>query len=76
MTLNDNQISGSIPSGFGNLVNLEMLYMGDKQLVSVIPEEIGQLQKLQKLELRGNKLYGNIPPRKFNIADLSSPAPK
>ncbi|KAM7462605.1 hypothetical protein LguiA_030726 [Lonicera macranthoides] len=64
----DNRISGSIPSGFGNLVNLERLQMGFNMLEGKIPNDIGMLQKLQGLHLPTNQLSGTIPISLGNIS--------
>ncbi|XP_015877376.3 putative receptor-like protein kinase At3g47110 [Ziziphus jujuba] len=66
----ENQISGSIPSGIGNLINLEQLVLGTNQLTGLIPSSIGKLQKLKELLLHANKLSGTIPSSLGNLTSL------
>ncbi|KAK8515135.1 hypothetical protein V6N12_001294 [Hibiscus sabdariffa] len=54
--MGDNQISGSIPQGIGNLINLYVLDMGNNFLVGEAPISIGNLQDLQGLYLGFNHL--------------------
>ncbi|GAY41428.1 putative receptor-like protein kinase [Citrus sinensis] len=62
-----NQISGTIPSGIGNLVNLNLLGIEFNQLTGNIPREIGQLRNLQAIGLSSNFLQGNIPSSLGNL---------
>ncbi|KAM7466646.1 hypothetical protein LguiB_014208 [Lonicera macranthoides] len=66
-----NLISGSIPLGFGNLVNLERVQMGYNMFVGQIPNDTGKLQKLLTLHLSANQLAGPIPFFLGNMSFLS-----
>uniref|UniRef100_A0A7N2LC98 non-specific serine/threonine protein kinase n=1 Tax=Quercus lobata TaxID=97700 RepID=A0A7N2LC98_QUELO len=68
--LNNNKISGNIPTGIGNLTNLEELDMGNNKLSGHIPFEIGKLHKLQHLDLSTNNIFGNIPSSLGNLTIL------
>lgn len=46
--LNDNRLSGSIPSAFGGLAQVNHLEIGGNSLSGWIPSELGQCQKLRK----------------------------
>ncbi|KAL3729718.1 hypothetical protein ACJRO7_026815 [Eucalyptus globulus] len=59
-SLKCNHISGTLPSGIGNLINLEGLSMWSNNISGNIPSEIGNLNKLKILELSQNKLSGKI----------------
>ncbi|XP_059654870.1 probable LRR receptor-like serine/threonine-protein kinase At3g47570 [Cornus florida] len=66
-----NSISGSIPVGFENLINLGWLNMWGNQFTGNIPIEIGKLQKLSILNLDSNNLSGNIPSSLGNLSVLT-----
>ena len=68
MSLNRNQLTGSIPAEIGNLANLELLYLSNNQLSGAIPPQLGSLGNVTSLDLSFNDLWGNIPPQ---IGDLS-----
>ncbi|XP_059654954.1 probable LRR receptor-like serine/threonine-protein kinase At3g47570 [Cornus florida] len=57
----DNDISGSIPTGIENLINLNWLNMWSNKFNGNILTNIGKLIKLNKLKLDDNNFYGNIP---------------
>ncbi|KAM3733648.1 hypothetical protein ACB098_11G153100 [Castanea mollissima] len=70
LSLGDNKISGNIPLGIGNLINLENLNMRNNKLSSNIPSKIGKLRKLQILDLSNNNFLGNIPSSLGNLTLL------
>ena len=51
LDLNNNQLTGSIPSELGDLENLTGLYLGGNQLMGAIPTELGNLVNLMVLYL-------------------------
>ncbi|KAL6128693.1 hypothetical protein ACLB2K_072048 [Fragaria x ananassa] len=61
LLLLENQLHGSIPTGLGNLVNLELLDMGGNSFTGTIPSDIGKLSNLGVMYLEGNELSGSIP---------------
>ncbi|CAK9168899.1 unnamed protein product [Ilex paraguariensis] len=71
MLLDNNQISGSIPSVIANLSYLEMLDMFYNQFTGHIPPDFGKFQNLQHLSLSGNQLSGNVPSSLGNLTALS-----
>ncbi|GFS45537.1 leucine-rich repeat protein kinase family protein [Actinidia rufa] len=60
LNLQRNKIVGSIPTGIGNLVNLQALRLLGNHFTSTIPADLGKLDKLQILSL-SSKLHGSIP---------------
>ncbi|XVF19893.1 hypothetical protein REPUB_Repub11eG0150700 [Reevesia pubescens] len=66
-----NQITGSIPSGITNLVNLMGIGLEYNQLTGTIPNSIGKLKKLQVVAFGGNALTGRIPTSLGNLSLLS-----
>ncbi|XP_031395614.1 probable LRR receptor-like serine/threonine-protein kinase At3g47570 [Punica granatum] len=67
-----NFISGTIPSGISNLVNLQLLALSINMLTGRIPSSIVKLSQLQGLYLRENNLSGVIPASTGNMTSLFS----
>lgn len=57
-----NSLTGSIPSTFGSLSQLQELRFENNLLNSSIPSELGRMNTLTILSLMRNKLSGPIPP--------------
>ncbi|XP_058089447.1 probable LRR receptor-like serine/threonine-protein kinase At3g47570 [Magnolia sinica] len=70
LTLADNKIFGSIPSGIQNLVGLTVLDMRYNFLTGTIPIGIGKLYNARKLYFEANELSGQIPSSLGNISQL------
>ncbi|XP_075645726.1 putative receptor-like protein kinase At3g47110 [Castanea sativa] len=70
LNLDNNEISGNIPLGIGNLINLDELEMWNTKLSGNIPPEIGKLRKLQYLDISENNFFGNIPSSLGNLTLL------
>ncbi|XP_059654687.1 probable LRR receptor-like serine/threonine-protein kinase At3g47570 [Cornus florida] len=69
--LQGNYISGSIPVGIVNLVNLVVLNLNNNMLTGSIPDSIGKLTRLNRLNISANKISGRIPTSIGNITRLS-----
>ncbi|XVF19897.1 hypothetical protein REPUB_Repub11eG0151100 [Reevesia pubescens] len=69
--MGENQITGSIPSGITNLVNLIGLALEYNQLTGTIPDSLGKLKNVQALALGGNALTGRIPASLGNLSLLN-----
>ncbi|GAY66122.1 hypothetical protein CUMW_246240 [Citrus unshiu] len=67
-----NQISGTIPPGIRNLVNLIGFGAEENQLHGTIPDAIGELKNLQKLCMFRNFLQGRIPSGLGNLTKLAN----
>ncbi|KAK1268792.1 Receptor-like protein kinase HSL1 [Acorus gramineus] len=52
---------GPIPPEFGNLTNLETLWLSGCNLVGSIPPELGNLKRVINLDVSNNGLTGSIP---------------
>ncbi|KAF6142147.1 hypothetical protein GIB67_037065 [Kingdonia uniflora] len=63
-------IQGSIPSGIGNLTELENLELSDNNLSGDIPVGITKLNKLWQLELYDNAFTGMFPFGFGNLTNL------
>ncbi|XP_052299795.1 probable LRR receptor-like serine/threonine-protein kinase At3g47570 isoform X3 [Citrus sinensis] len=66
-----NPISGSIPTGIGNLKNLILIAIEVGLLAGSIPISVGSLPKLQLLSLFGNNISGEIPSSFGNLTFLT-----
>ncbi|XP_058224536.1 probable LRR receptor-like serine/threonine-protein kinase At3g47570 [Rhododendron vialii] len=71
LDITENHISGSIPVGIGNLMNLQSFMVGENTLSGSIPESIGKLSKLEQIYMYTNKLSGKIPSSIGNLSQLS-----
>ncbi|PNY17871.1 LRR receptor-like kinase resistance protein [Trifolium pratense] len=65
-----NQITGNIPAGLGNLVNLIGLDLELNLLSGSIPTSFGNFKKIQSLTLNVNKLSGKIPSSLGNLSQV------
>jgi len=70
LLLNDNILTGSIPSGVGELTLLQYLSIGQNNLSSTIPSVIGELSSMIGLYLTSNALSGTIPSELGQLTDL------
>ncbi|PAP75479.1 hypothetical protein BSZ37_02965 [Rubrivirga marina] len=61
ISLNENQLSGSLPAEIGQMSRLERLYAFGNELSGPIPTEIGGLSSLTHLALYDNQLTGALP---------------
>ena len=62
LKLNNNQLSGTIPSSLGNLdYYLSTLLLNDNQLTGTIPTTMGRLKRVSELGWYGNQLTGAVP---------------
>jgi Leucine-rich repeat (LRR) protein len=68
--LNNNNLSGKIPSSLGNLSSLNNLYIPGNRLTGTIPPELSNLSNLRQLVLYDNRLSGSIPPELGNLSNL------
>ncbi|KAG4127644.1 hypothetical protein ERO13_D10G227800v2, partial [Gossypium hirsutum] len=80
----NNKISGRIPEGIGNLINLELLVVFKNQLSELteldlsfnnlqgsIPSGLGNCKNLLLMDLSSNNLSGPIPPEVLGLPSLS-----
>ncbi|KAG6629782.1 probable LRR receptor-like serine/threonine-protein kinase At3g47570 [Carya illinoinensis] len=65
-----NKITGRIPSGIFDLVNLEVFFLSGNRVSGNIPAAISRLHRLKILDLSQNNLSGGIPHSLGNLAFL------
>eukprot|EP00978_Attheya_sp_CCMP212_P000781 scaffold1602_cov56-Attheya_sp.AAC.1 len=70
--LNDNEFTGDIPDGLGNMRDLRELRLANNNLVGPIPADFGVLLDLEILLLNGNGLTGTIPKELGDLTKLTS----
>ncbi|XP_050124277.1 putative receptor-like protein kinase At3g47110 [Malus sylvestris] len=68
----ENQLNGNIPFGFGNLISLEALSLRNNHFTGNIPIDIGKLSSLGLLALGRNELSGSIPSSLGNLTMLTT----
>jgi len=62
-----NQVSGSIPTQFGNLHKLTEFMMENNTLSGTLPSEITTMASLEKFTVQDNRISGTLPE---NIGDI------
>nr|XP_027084342.1 receptor kinase-like protein Xa21 [Coffea arabica] len=65
-----NQLSGTIPQGFGNFVNLIQLGLELNSFSGIIPRDFGKLPNLQGLRFDNNQFSGQIASTLCNNTNL------
>ena len=79
LELDDNRLTGEIPSVLGILESLQELSLSDNKLTGRIPASLGSLDSLQELSLSGNRLTGCIhgelhSVRESDLGELGLPS--
>ena len=67
LLLEDNQLTGEMPSELGSLSSLIWLNLSRNQLSGEIPPELGNLSNLEWLSLAENELSGCVPSGLINV---------
>ena len=61
LSMNDNDVTGTIPTELGNLANMTRMSFKDCMLSGPIPTELGLMTILENLSLESNSLTGSMP---------------
>ncbi|KAI3810638.1 hypothetical protein L1987_20259 [Smallanthus sonchifolius] len=59
--VNNNQLSGTIPSSIGTVKTLEVVRLDSNSLSGTVPQNLSNLQTLSELYLSNNNLSGPVP---------------
>ena len=70
LNLRENNLTGVIPSGLGQLISLERLDLQGNHLTGSIPGELSNLTSLQRVDLDYNQLTGALPSWLGNLGNL------
>eukprot|EP00957_Ditylum_brightwellii_P014419 1085778-Ditylum_brightwellii.AAC.1 len=65
-----NELSGSLSSNIGNMLNLVDIRVSRNRFDGTIPSEIGTLSRLRYIFIEDNKMTGAIPSEIGNLIDL------
>ena len=68
--LQENVLSGQIPTELGSLSNLENLVLWGNELTGTIPTKLGSLANLELLSVSDNQLTGTIPTELGSLVKL------
>lgn len=71
LSLNYNDLTGTIPPELGNLDNLTYLSLIGNVLTGSIPAELGNLSNISRIFLPENQLTGPIPAELSNLSTLT-----
>ncbi|CAI7894745.1 unnamed protein product [Closterium sp. NIES-54] len=59
--LNNNQLTGTIPSAIFTMKKLAYIYLANNHLTGSLPAAISQLKNLEQIFISNNSLYGPLP---------------
>lgn len=71
LSLESNNLIGTIPLELGNLTSLTKLWLYSNTITGSIPAELGNITSLKRLNLRSNMLSGSIPSELGNLTNLT-----
>ncbi|WOK93893.1 putative LRR receptor-like serine/threonine-protein kinase [Canna indica] len=71
LSLDNNQIAGSIPAEIGNLLNLTEMNLSSNLLSGAIPASLGNIRGLVQMDLSRNRFAGQIPATLGNLTSLT-----
>jgi hypothetical protein len=72
LSLDDNNLQGTIPKEIGALSQLTELDLEHNSLSGTIPHSIARLSQLEYLDLDENKLQGTIPEKIYSLSLLKA----
>eukprot|EP00854_Cymbomonas_tetramitiformis_P005846 gene5846-7042_t len=75
LDLNDNMLSGSIPTSFGQLTSLRILSLGVNAITGIFPSNLGALSRLEMLNLDGGYVASLASTKLVGYADTTPASP-
>jgi Leucine-rich repeat (LRR) protein len=69
LDLEGNELTGKIPTSFGDLVNLTLISFSINKLSGALPDSIGNLVNVETFNIERNSIIGPIP---ISIGDMSA----
>jgi hypothetical protein len=70
LSLDHNQINGTISSSIGNLKQLQILELDDNKMTGVLPESLYSIAALKALDLNNNTFVGGLSSDVANLTEL------
>ncbi len=70
ISLNRNNLSGTVPPEIRHFPHLRVLRLDYNQLEGEVPPEIGELTELRRMDIDGNEFKGQIPPEIGKLVNL------
>lgn len=67
LELDNNSLTGAIPSSLGSISNLTILSLSNNSLNGTIPSSLGNLPNIEEIDLSFNQLTGEIPASFGNL---------
>ncbi|KAJ3706456.1 hypothetical protein LUZ61_010161 [Rhynchospora tenuis] len=65
-----NLLTGEFPTGFGNCLSAEELWLDSNVISGTLPDDLFKLSNLKHLYLRENQLWGHMSTRFSNLSNL------
>ena len=72
LKLQNNSLTGSIPTWLGSMNSLGGLYLHNNDLTGSVPSQLGQLTRLRRLWIDRNELTGSIPAALGSMSNLGT----
>lgn len=70
LSMNDNDLTGTIPTELGNLKNMTRMILKECFLNGTIPTQLGNMTVLENLSLENNLLTGAAPDQVCTLRNL------
>ena len=70
LSLNSNNLTGTLPNSIGNLLNLTKLALSGNAFAGSIPSSVASMTSLTNLTLSNNRLNGSLPTLPAGISYL------